>query len=116
VAAMEEHFSEPEPNVIESSTGFAVRVLGRTGMRYTEGSRSVSIDSEVLAKPRAIAMYEQSIRTWEGPEPGAVSVTERDQIVVNIKRAFAACGYELEVQEPFDWSTVAMRPPGERQG
>jgi hypothetical protein len=46
---MEEHFSEPEPNVIESSTGFSVRVLGRTGMRYTEGERSVWIDSEVLA-------------------------------------------------------------------
>jgi hypothetical protein len=116
VPAMEEHFSEPEPNVIESSAGFAVRVLGRTGMRYTEGSRSVSIDSEVLAKPRAIAMFKESIRTWEGPEPGAVIATERDQIVANIKRAFMACGYELEVQEPFDWSTVAMRRPGEPRG
>src|SRR5262249_28259654 len=39
---MDEWFSEPEPNVIESSTeGFTVKVLGRTGMRYTEGNRSV---------------------------------------------------------------------------
>jgi hypothetical protein len=44
---MTESFSEPEPNVIESSQGFSVRVLGRTGMRYTEGCRSVEIDSEV---------------------------------------------------------------------
>jgi hypothetical protein len=112
---MEEHFSEPAPNVIESSTGFAVRVLGRTGLRYTEGARSVWIDSEVLAQPGAIAMSKDSIRTWEGPEHGAVSATERDQIVGNIKRAFVACGYELQVQEPFDWATVAMRPPDERR-
>jgi hypothetical protein len=33
---MQEHLSEPEPNMIESSTGFSVRVLGRTGMRPHE--------------------------------------------------------------------------------
>lgn len=26
-------FSEPEPDVIESTTGFGIRVLGRTGWR-----------------------------------------------------------------------------------
>jgi hypothetical protein len=113
--AAEEHFSEPEPNVIKSSTGFAVRVLGRTGLRYTEGTRSVRIDSEVLAAPRGIAMFKPSIRTWEGPEPRTVTGAERDQIASNIKRAFEACGYELEVQGPFDWTTVAMRPPDERR-
>ena len=108
---MDEHFSEPEPNVIESSTGFSVRVLGRTGMQYTEGERSVWIDSEVLATPRAIAMFKETIRAWEGPDPGAVSATERDRIAGNIKRAFDACGYDLHVQEPFDWDSVALRLP-----
>lgn len=108
---MEEHFSEPEPSVIESSTGFSVRVLGRTGMRYTEGGRSVWIDSEVLATPRAIAMFKESIRAWEGPDSGEVSAAERDRITGNIKRAFDACGYDLRVQEPFDWGSVAIRPP-----
>ena len=60
-------------------------------------------------------MFKDSIRVWEGPQPGAVSATERDQIASNIKRAFVTCGYELEVQEPFDWTTVAMRPPEERR-
>jgi len=110
---MEEHFSEPEPNVIESSAGFSVRVLGRTGLRYKEGARSVWIDSEVLAKPRAIAMFKESIQTWDGPEPEAVSVTERDRIASNIGRAFTACEYELQVQEPFDWASVALRAPDE---
>jgi hypothetical protein len=114
---MNEYFSEPEPNVIESSAGFSVRVLGRTGMRYTEGSRSVGIDSEVggTSAP-AIAMFKDSIRVWETPDfPEPVTGSDRDRIVANIRRAFDACGRELHVQESFDWSSVAIRPPNERR-
>lgn len=94
---MEERFSEPEPNVIVSSSGFYVKVLGRTGMRYTEGQGSVWIDSEVLAKPGAIALYQDSIRAWENPEGSApVNDADRSRIVENIERAFESCGYELQ--------------------
>lgn len=110
---MVEEFSEPEPNVIQSSEGFAIEVLGRTGMRYSEGARSVWIDSEVLAKPQTIALTKSSIRFWEGPDPEQVSETERGRVAANIKRAFNACGYTLEVHEPFDWGSVALRPPKE---
>jgi hypothetical protein len=95
-----ERITEPQPNVIESSVGFSVRVLGRTGLRYQEGSRSVRIDSEVLAKPRAIAMYKDSIKSWEGCDPDEVGDADRDRIADNIKRAFEACGYELQVHVP----------------
>jgi hypothetical protein len=95
-----ERITEPQPNVIESSAGFSVRVLGRTGLRYQEAGRSVSIDSEVLGKPRAIAMYKDSIKYWGGCDPGTVSDADRDRIADNIKRAFEACGYELQVQVP----------------
>lgn len=111
---MDEQFSEPEPNVIESTNGFSIKVLGQTGLRYTEGAQSVWIDSEVLAKPRAITMAKGTIRFWEGPQPGEVSSADTDRIASNIKRAFEACGYELQVQEPFDWDSVALRPPNER--
>jgi hypothetical protein len=73
VTGLSEQFSEPEVNVIESTEGFSIRVLGRTGLRYTEGARSVWIE--------------------------------------NMKRAFDARGYELQINEAFDWSTVALRPP-----
>jgi hypothetical protein len=101
---MEERFSEPEANLIESTAGFSVRVLGRIGLRYTEGQRSVRIDSEVLAKPRAIALFKDSIRAWEGPG-GAEQLNDddRDRVTSNIKRAFESCGYELEVHTDFDW-------------
>jgi hypothetical protein len=111
---MVEQFSQPEANVIESSEGFSVRVLGRTGMRYSEGPRFVLIDSEVLATPRTMAMAKESIRVWEGVQPEAVSVDDRDRIANNIRRAFEACGYVLEVHGPFDWDSVALRPPNER--
>lgn len=112
---MPEEFTEPEPNLIESSQGFSVRVLGRTGIRYSAGGRSVWIDSEVLAEPVSIAMFPSSIQFWEGDDPSRVADREREQIVENIKRAFDACGYRLQVAEPFDWSSVAVRPPGERR-
>ena len=98
-----ERFSESEPNFIESSSGFSVRILGLTGMRYSEGRRSVWIDSEDLATG-AMALFKDSIKTWEG-EGGerAVSAADRDRIVANIKRAFESCGYELVVQSDFEW-------------
>jgi Immunity protein 74 len=102
---MEEHFSEPEPNVIESSTGFTVSVLGLTGMRYVEGDRSVRIDSEVLARPGAIAMFKDRMKGWEPPNDSAeITEADRERITSNIKRAFDACEYDLEVQPDRDWS------------
>jgi len=98
---MDEWFSEPEPNVIQGSAGFSINVLGRTGLRYTEGGRSVWIDSEVLAEPRAMALFKDSIRLWEGEGAGPVSAADRDRIASNVKRVFEFCGYELQIQEAF---------------
>jgi hypothetical protein len=100
---MDERLSEPETHVIASSQGFSVEVLGRTGLRYTQDARSAWIDSEVLARPKAIAISKVSIRVWEGPEPHEVSEQDRDRVARNIQRAFEACGYEPHVHEPFDW-------------
>ena len=115
-----ERITEPRPNVIESSAGFAVRVLGRTGLRYHEGGRSVWIDSEVLARPRAIAMFKDSIKYWEGCDPGKVSDADRDRIADNIKRAFEACQYELQVQVPdhefLAWYSDHKRAAEQRHG
>jgi hypothetical protein len=98
-ADVPEQFTEAEANVIVSSAGFSIRVLGRTGIRYSQNGRSVWIDSEVLARPNAIAVAKASIRFWE------------DEIADNIRRAFEACGYEPEIHEPFDWDGIALRRP-----
>lgn len=93
----QERFLEPQPNLIESTAGFTVRILGRTGMRYSEGGRSVWIDSEVLAKPRAIFIWTSSVTGWEAPyDSEPMSERERQRIIGNVRRAFEGCGYELQ--------------------
>jgi hypothetical protein len=91
-------FSTPRPNVIESSEGYSVEVLGRTGLIYKEGSKTLQIDSEVLAGPSGIVVYTDSINSWD--KPNAVSQIddkERERIVSNIVAAFKFRGYDIEV-------------------
>jgi hypothetical protein len=88
-------FREPRVNVIESDEGFAVEVLGRTGLRYSEGSRSVKVDSEVVMGPAGLALYKSSIRAWA--DGGDIDEPERARIVENIRRAFAFKGYDITV-------------------
>jgi hypothetical protein len=91
-------FSVPRVNVITSDAGFSVEVLGRTGLRYTENDRSASVDSEVLATPGAMALYQGSIKKWDSPhEAVALNDSDRERIVENIRSAFASQGYKLEV-------------------
>ena len=45
------------PNIVESSDGFSVEVLGRTGLLYREGDRKMFVDSEVLMGPSGMGIY-----------------------------------------------------------
>jgi Immunity protein 74 len=81
-------FSTPKVNVVSSDEGFSVEVLGRTGIEYREGDKSVFVDSEVLASGHGIAVFRYSIKAWRPPH-GNETMTEKeiDQIVENIRRA-----------------------------
>lgn len=95
---MPDRFSEPRPNLIESDEGFSVEVLGRTGMRYSEGDRSIFVDSEVMNEPNSMLAYAGSIKKWDAPhEADPVNHSDRQRIVQNIKRAFESVGYKLTV-------------------
>ncbi|MGZ3374728.1 MAG: hypothetical protein ACXU9O_15220 [Gemmatimonadaceae bacterium] len=101
---MSEQFRVPKVNVIESSQGFAVEVLGRTGLRYTEGGRDLFIDSEVLAAGFGLLVIANSIQNW-GPKPrssGDLERAERVRIIENIQRAFASQGEKIEIK-PENW-------------
>ena len=80
-------FSIPRPNVIESEKGYSVEVLGRTGLRYTDGGRVLHIDSEVLAGPSGIIIYSQSINTEK----------DKAKIIENIQAAFKFRGFDIQV-------------------
>jgi len=90
-------FSEPTVNVIQHRSGFSVKVLGRTGILYSEQDRTMHVDSEVLASP-GMAIYVKSIRAWDPPYQD-VSVTPEDsiRIVRNICAAIAWKGESVEV-------------------
>jgi hypothetical protein len=91
-------FVIPRVNVIQSDEGFSVEVLGRTGLLYTEGSKSLDIDSEVLAGPSGLGIYRNSIKSWNPPhnnEP--IDESKHDAIVENIRRAFRFQGLEIAV-------------------
>jgi len=81
-------FTVPKVNVIASDEGFSVHVLGRTGIEYTEGARSVFVDSEVLAGGHGIAISKGSIKAWQPPhQDEKITEEERQRIVDNICRA-----------------------------
>ena len=92
-------FTIPKTNVIESDSGFAVEVLGRTGLLYVENDRKMKIDSEVLMGPRAMVVYLDSISKWLPPHD-AVPVDQgaRKRIMDNIREAFLFRGAEISFE------------------
>jgi hypothetical protein len=81
-------FSVPRVNVVKSDSGYLVEVLGRTGMKYSEGERSMFVDSEVLSVGKGIQIFTKSIKKWDPPhheEP--ISPEKRAAIVNNIREA-----------------------------
>ena len=98
---MTEHFFVPKVNVIESSAGFSVEVLGRTGLRYTESEKILEVDSEVLAGTAGIMLLANSIQNWKSPTH-SIDTAERSRIIENICRAFAWRGHNVEVY-PENW-------------
>jgi hypothetical protein len=91
-------FFVPRVNVIESDEGFSVEVLGRTGVRYTEGAKTVFVDSEVLAVASSgLVIYPSSIKQWDAPFSCDIDDVTREAIVENIRRAFSFRGLEIEV-------------------
>lgn len=108
---MDETFTKPALNTYASSSGFTVKVLGRTGLLYSEGERSIHIDSEVLAgEPPGIWVTQNTGFEWQPSDGRPVSDAERDRILGNIKRAFGFFGHRLEVTEAegfgAGWPTV----------
>jgi len=91
-------FKIPRNNVIESDEGFSVEVLGRTGLLYTEGSKKLYVDSEVLAGPSGLGIYKNPIKSWDIPQNDElIDKSKRDTIIDNIRRAFRFRGVEIEV-------------------
>ena len=91
-------FTSQGPNLYKSSGGFSVEVLGRTGLRYCEAGRQMFVDSEVLTGPSSIAVYKDTIQTWDSPYDNVPATdSDRGRILNNIREAFRSQGFEIDV-------------------
>ena len=91
-------FTTPRPNLYESSEGFSVEVLGRTGLTYREAGREMFVDSEVLAGPAGMMVYRDTISQWKPPHDGKpIGDVQRERVLKNIREAFRFQGFEIEV-------------------
>jgi len=75
-----------------------ITLLDRTGLRYTEGLRSMFVDSEMLARPNGIAVYQESISRWDPPhEADALSKSDRERVLASIVAALRLQGLDVDV-------------------
>lgn len=85
-------------NVIQSDEGFSVELLGYRGLLYTEGSKTLKIDSEILYGPSDLVLYKDSIKFWKPPyDNEIIDEGKREAIIENVRRAFRFRGYEIAV-------------------
>ena len=90
-------FSVPRVNVIQSSDGFSVEVLGRSGLKYQEKDHVMMIYAEVLATD-GIAIWQRTMKKWEPPhESEEIDSDRRGEILGNIKRAFSFRGTRIQI-------------------
>jgi len=91
-------FSVPSPNLYECSDGYSVEVLGQTGLAYREEGKCMFVDSEVLAPPAGILVYQDSIRDWQPPHQGQpLAEGDRSRILGNILKALESQGIDVQV-------------------
>jgi len=91
-------FTIPRVNVVESSDGYSVEVLGRTGIIYSESGKVMQVDSEVLAGPSGMVIYTDSMNNWDPPHSGfPLTEADRARVVENIKAAFMFRGFKIQV-------------------
>lgn len=85
-------------NIVISHDGFMVEIVGPRGLRYSEGRRTIEVDSEVWGAERGLTIFAHSVRSWTSAE-GATAVAQPDveRIVRNIVAALSFDGYSAEV-------------------
>lgn len=90
------------PNTFQSDDASAVVFIDRFQLRYREGDRSMLIEQDLQNDPRLVAIERGSMHAWKPPhqrEP--VSDEKRDQIIENLRRAFATRGYQVMLLDEY---------------
>ena len=86
--------------VITSDEGFSVKILGRVGLKYSEGSRTLVINSEVMPYGSSYdaVIEKDSIQAWNTPyDNETIDEVKRDIIIDNVQRALQFYGWQIKV-------------------
>ncbi|MBM3610901.1 MAG: hypothetical protein FJX18_05200 [Alphaproteobacteria bacterium] len=77
---------------------FIVKALGRSGLLYQEGKKSMKIDSEMLVGPNYdIVIYKDSVKQWNPPfENDPVNEDDKNRILSNAKIDLQSGGYKVD--------------------
>jgi hypothetical protein len=60
---------------------------GRSGLLYKEGDKSITVDSELLSESLGVAIFTNSIKSWNAPYSEEVLSDEnRSRVIENIKK------------------------------
>jgi hypothetical protein len=66
---------------------YKVIFQGRSGLLYKEGEKTITVDSEQLSESLGIAIFTNSIKSWDTPfNEEALSEESRSRIIDNIKK------------------------------
>ena len=66
---------------------YKVVAKGRSGLLYKEGDKAITVDSELLSESLGIAIFTDSIKSWDAPfNEEALSEEDRNRIIKNIKK------------------------------
>jgi hypothetical protein len=88
---MDERFKKTLRGRVISSSGYSVRIIGRTGLQYIDTSGELRIDSEAMAGPGIeVVVYVRSIPDSEN--------RPRQQVLDNLARAFEFAGWTLSLE------------------
>jgi hypothetical protein len=85
-------------NIVISHDGYMVEIVGARGLRYSEGRRTIEVDSEAWGGERGMTIFAHSVRSWTDAEGAtAVSGPDVERVVRNIVAALSFDGYSAEV-------------------
>ncbi|MCW2781951.1 MAG: hypothetical protein JWR35_2400 [Marmoricola sp.] len=82
-------FSQPSPNLILSTSGNALRILGRAGLQFETPGGNLDIDSEMLSPAISIVIYKYSISNELVRDP--------DATLAEVRSALVWAGFTVEV-------------------
>lgn len=94
-------FKKLKDGRIASDEGFSVKITGRAGLVYKEGSKLINVDSEMSGNPGiGYVVASSSIDQWHGFKE-KIKTKDKIRILNNIKEVFRFLGYKIKVIRNF---------------